>query len=202
MLGRVIRRRQRRQMRRARRRSGVRALVFPLFLGLSLLWAGIWFGLRQLGLPLPGVDRLWPVFPILGGLLFYLGFLVSRRDYGVVMPGTLFLFSGVFFLPFSLGVLDWTEMERLWPVFPLILGSGFVALFVASLGRHPGLLVPAGLFLTTGIVALSLTMTPLATLVGTVGWPVAFLSGGAALVLLSLLLIGSRVLRVLLHARQ
>ena len=185
-----------RHRRRHRRKSLLGALLFPLFIGLSLLWLGAWFGLRSLGLNLPGIEEMWPVFPILGGMMFYLGFLLNRRAFGLVMPGSLFFLCGIFFLPFSLGALQWQAMEWLWPVFPLIMGMAFVALFVASFGRFLGLLVPATLFLAVGVIALSLTVTPLGSVIGLVGWPVVFLSGGAALVLMSLALISFRLLRV------
>lgn len=190
--------RARHDRRLRRRRSRIAGLLFPLAIGFALLWAGIWFALRSAGLPLPGIDQMWPMFPIFGGLLFYLGFLVGPRAYGVVMPGTLFFLTGLFFLPFSFGLLDWTQMEELWPVFPMILGLAFVALFLASLGRYPGLLIPAGLFVSAGVVGLSLTVTPLGSLVGVVGWPVAFLAGGATLVLFTLAAIATRVLRLLM----
>ena len=104
-----------------RRRSGVRALVFPLFIGLFLLWGGIWFALRQIGLPLPGIEQMWPALPLLGGALFYLGFAsiagtflggylgdkFARRDvrWYVWLPGIATMVT----LPFSAFVYLWAD---------------------------------------------------------------------------------------------
>ena len=184
-------------MLRFRRRSRVRALLFPLVIGLALLWVGLWFALRGLGMPLPGIEQIWPFFPVFGGFLFLLGFVVNPRAYGVVFPGTLFLLSGLFFFLFSFGVFRWEQMAQLWPVFPLIGGSAFFALWLVSLGRHVGLLVPAFLGFAAGVVGLSFTATPLSTVVGVVGWPLALLAAGATLVMLAFTLLVVRSLRLL-----
>jgi hypothetical protein len=87
-------------------------------------------------------------------------------------------------------------MAYLWPVFPLIVGFAFVAMWLASLMRFWGLLVPAFLGISTGILGLSLTVTPLGKVVGMVGWPVVFLAAGASLVLVTMLTVVLRTLRL------
>jgi hypothetical protein len=172
------------------------ALLFPLFGGASLLFLGGWFALRAVGAPLPGIDRMWPIFPTLVGAAFLLGFLLGPRNYGLVLPGTLLLLVGFFLFAFTVGPLEWDQMDQAWPVFPLILGLAFVAMWLASLLRFWGLLVPAFLGISTGVLGLSLTVTPLGRVVGMVGWPVVFLASGASLVLVTMLTFLVRTLRL------
>jgi hypothetical protein len=162
-----------------------------------LVWIGVYFALAQLGVDVPGIEQVWPILPVIGGLFFYLGFLVNPRAYGLVFPGTLFFLCGLFFLPFSLGLLEWESMERLWPVFPLIMGLAFVALWMANLGRVLGLLIPAGLFLSAGMVGLALTLTPLSGVVQTIGWPIALLAAGGAVLMFTVVGLGLRIARSL-----
>jgi hypothetical protein len=182
-------------LRRNRPRLG--GFAFLLFAGASLLFLGAWFALRSIGAPLPGIDAMWPIFPTLVGAAFLLGFALQPRAWGLVLPGTMVLLVGGFFFAFTLGPLDWTDMSRLWPVFPLIVGLSFVAMWLASLFRHWGLLVPALLGISTGVLGLGLTTTPLGEVVGMVGWPVVFLATGASLVLVAMLTFVLRTLRVL-----
>ena len=180
-----------------RRRPRLGAFFFPLFLGASLLFLGAWFALRQVGAPLPGIDAMWPIFPTLVGAAFLLGFVLRPSAYGLVLPGAITVLVGLFFFAFTLGPLHWGQMEQLWPVFPLIVGLSFVAMWVASLLRYWGLLVPGFLGISTGVLGLSLTATPLGEIVGMVGWPVVFLATGASLVLVVMLTFVLRTLRLL-----
>lgn len=181
----------------SQRRPRLAALLFPLFVGASLLFLGSWFALREIGAPLPGIDTMWPIFPTLVGAAFLLGFLLQPRNYGLVLPGTIVLLVGLFFFAFTLGPFDWDQMSYLWPIFPLIAGLAFVAMWVASLFRYWGLLVPGFLGISTGVIGLSLTVTPLGEVVGMVGWPVVFLAAGASLVLVAMLTFLLRTLRLL-----
>jgi hypothetical protein len=69
-------------------------------------------------------------------------------------------------------------------------------MWLASLLRFWGLLVPAFLGISTGVLGLSLTVTPLGRVVGMVGWPVVFLASGASLVLVTMLTFLVRTLRL------
>lgn len=186
----------RRRGRQRRQRGWVVGLGFALATGFLLLLAGGWAMLRGVGAPLPGIEEMWPIFPVIGSFPFFLGYLANRRAFGLVLPGALALLTGLFFFPFSFGVLDWSRMEQLWPVFPLIGGVAFLLMWAAAFFRFWGLLIPAFLGVATGLIGASLTMTPLGGAVGAIGWPVALLATGASLILMVLLGLTARVLRL------
>ena len=64
-------------------------------------------------------------------------------------------------------------------------GLSFVAMWLAAFGRYLGLLVPAFLGISVGVVGLAFTLTPFGGLVERIGWPVALLAVGASLILLT-----------------
>ncbi|MFZ0389755.1 MAG: DUF5668 domain-containing protein [Calditrichia bacterium] len=85
-------------------------------------------------------DQVWPVLMIAAGIFFWIGWLMNRREYGLLMPGTILLIYGLLFL--YCANYGWWRMDSLWPVF--LLGPGVGFLFMYLLGnRERGLLVPA-----------------------------------------------------------
>jgi hypothetical protein len=124
-------------------------------LGLSLVGVGVALLLAQW----VGWDRFWPIFPILGGPAFLAGYAASDpRDPGLAFLGTGALLVGLFFFGFSLGQWEWGEMARLWPIWPLIGGLTFLALFLAQgRSRDPGLLGFSLAALAVGVVGLLVT---------------------------------------------
>lgn len=161
-----------------------------LAVGLALLFLGLWFGLDRLGVDLPGLGELWPVFPFLAGLAFLVAFGVGgAEDPGLVFPGAAAVLVGLFFGVFSLGLLPWEEMVRLWPCFPLIAGLAFLCTWAAGRARQSGLLIPAALGLAVGAVGLALTydlFTEWLVPVVDHAWPVALIALGVYLVWRSL----------------
>lgn len=153
----------------------------------SALWTGLGFiglGIAFLLAQLIGWDRIWPIFPLLGGLAFLVGYVASGfRESGFVFVGVLAALIGLFFFGFSLGFWEWGEMRYLWPVFPLIAGVAFIALFLAERARDAGTLGvgcaafivgAAGLAVTYGYVGADIwrlwpLLLILAGLVGLVG---------------------------------
>ncbi len=122
--------------------------------GLALIALGIAFLIAQW----IGWDRIWPIFPILGGLAFLGGYVASGfRESGFVFVGVAALLVGAFFFGFSLGFWEWAQMEQLWPVFPLIGGLAFGALFLAERGRDWGTLGVGCAATVVGVVGLGFT---------------------------------------------
>jgi hypothetical protein len=179
----------------SRNRARFGGLIYLVFIGAGLIGFGLWMALREMGAPVPGLEQGWPAFPVWAGLAFWLGFVLNRRAFGLVLPGTIAILLGIFFFPFSFGVLDWSAMEQYWPVFPMIVGLAFVAMWAAARFRYWGVLIPAGILIGAGLIALPITATPFGSLVEIVGWPVAILAAGASLTLLAGLLAVVKTLR-------
>lgn len=128
-----------------------------ILLGLLLIAIGGWFLLRNLGVPLPGVGQMWPVFVLVPGLLFLAGYVFGEsHDPGLAFVGTAAVLLGGFFLMTTLGIggLSPSDMGRLWPIYPLIGGMAFVVLWLASGMRDWGALIPGGIGLVVGLVGL------------------------------------------------
>lgn len=105
--------------------------------GLALIGLGVAFLLAQW----LGWEQLWPVFPIFGGLAFLAGYVTSGfKESGLVFVGVGGVLVGLFFFGFTLGYWEWEAMAQLWPMFPLIGGVAFFALFLAERGRDLGTL--------------------------------------------------------------
>ena len=141
--------------------------------GFVLVGLGVWFLVDRAGFDVPGVDQLWPLFVILGGLSMLGSFVLSGlRDSEQVASGVAAFLIGIFFLFFTMGPLDWSMMAALWPVFPLLSGIAMVARFVASLGRQPQSLVRGLGAMAVGVIGLAVTLTPLGSMLLSLGWPV------------------------------
>ncbi len=65
---------------------------------------------------------------------------------------------GLFFFGFTLGYWEWADMSWLWPVFPVIGGVAFVALFFAERGKDAGTLGVGCAAFVVGIVGLAVTL--------------------------------------------
>ncbi len=113
--------------------------------GLILIALGILFLLpRFTDLRL---GQLWPYIILGGGILFFLGFILNRSDFGLLMPGTILTVSGLLFIYCT--VEGWWLMRDLWPLFIIAPGLGFVLMYLFG-KREYGLLVPAGILLAVG----------------------------------------------------
>lgn len=124
---------------------------------LILISAGVWFLLDNLGVNLPNIGQMWPIFVLAPGLLFLAGYAFGDdHDPGLAFVGTAATLLGVFFFLTTLGVggLEPSDMGRLWPIYPLIGGIAFVVLWIAG-GLHDwGVLIPAGIGLIIGVFGL------------------------------------------------
>ena len=158
--------------------SNRRGALIP---GLFLILFGAWLFAQNLGVPVPGMDRLWPLFPLVFGLVFLLRFFQGgRQDDGLVFTGVAGTLVGAFFLAITLGPLEWGDLGRYWPAFVLIGGAAFLAQWLVRPAER-GLLIPAGIALAVGLVALAFTLnlasSALAEQVARL-WPLALILAG------------------------
>lgn len=135
--------------------SNRRGALLP---GILLMLLGAWLLARNLNLPVPRLDQLWPGLLVLFGFGFLVRFLAGgRREEGLVFVGVAATLTGAFFLIITLGALDWSAMGAYWPVLVLIGGLAFLGQWLAR-PTERGLLVPAVLALLVGAVGLVFTL--------------------------------------------
>ena len=146
--------------------------------GFILIVIGGWFLLGQLGLNLPSIGNLWPIFPMLGGLAIISLYLRNQEDADVLIPGVGAVLVGIFFFFFTLGIFEWAQMGQLWPVFPLIGGLAFLATWFVGNQHKSGLLVPAVGGIAVGIIGLMLTLSGFGVSLIVAYWPVILILAG------------------------
>lgn len=127
----------------------------PLLPGVILIVLGIAFLLAQFNVIRS--DQVWPLFILAPGVGFWAMYFYSKdrqSQAGLLIPGTITSLIGLLF--FYLNFSDWSQMEFLWPVFPLIVGVAFYVFYFAS-GKNSkdrGILVPATILTAVGILFL------------------------------------------------
>jgi hypothetical protein len=125
-----------------------------------------------------GWDKIWPLFPLLGGLAAFVGYVATGfRDSGLVFLGTAATLVGLFFFGFTLDYWEWGDMATLWPVFPLIGGVAFGALFLADRGRDLGTLGVGCAAFIVGLVGLAITFGFVSSDIAKL-WPLLLILGG------------------------
>ncbi len=101
--------------------------VFP---GTLLLFFGLFFLLRNFDLvPYYYVRDIWPVFLIIFGLAFLASFIAKPSDWGVLIPASIFILLGVFFLLKIYYIIDWEFWELAgdyWPVLLILIGASII----------------------------------------------------------------------------
>ncbi len=121
----------------------------PLIWGILFIIIGFIFLGRNLDWFYFNWQDLWPSLLIAGGVFFWIGWLFNRKEFGLLMPGTILLVYGLMFQYSAL--YSWYSMDDLWPGF--LLGPGLGFLFMYLLGnREKGLLIPA--FILIGLAGL------------------------------------------------
>lgn len=148
--------------------------------GAILLLLGVIFLLPNLGFPYLGWYNIWPLFIVLFGSAFLLGWAFSPgHDPGLAFVGTGGLLVGIFLALFAWGFLGWGEMAVWWPVFPAIGGLAFLVLWAAGGAKDGGILVPAGAGILTGLVGLAFTRGAIKAAAIARWWPVLLILLGA-----------------------
>jgi hypothetical protein len=135
--------------------------VILIAIGFLLLGNNLhWFSFR--------FHDLWPSIIILGGLFFWIGWLTNRREFGLLMPGTILIVYGAMFQYSAWS--SWYSMDDLWPGFLLGPGLGFVFMYLFG-NRERGLLIPAFI-----LVGLSVIFW-----IGSSAWPLILIAVGLIL---------------------
>ena len=163
---------------------------------LVLILLGVWVLAGNLGVRLPGMDALWPIFPLGGGLLFLGGYLLDRRDPGLIFVGLAATLIGAFFFLFTLRMplpvagmqegVRWDDMGKLWPAFVVIAGMSFVALFLAEAKHEWAVFSLGAVAIIVGCVAFLFTLGWLAGDIGQLlakPWPLLLVIAGLAALL-------------------
>jgi hypothetical protein len=112
--------------------------------GVVLILIGVLFLLVSNNIWL-GWANVWPLFPILGGMLF-LSVYTRNKTPEMLFGGVTALLMGIFLLLFSLNIFPWSRMETLWPVIPAIGGIGLLAV-TSAYHRSAGSLVAGVIFI-------------------------------------------------------
>ena len=119
---------------------------------------------------------LWPVLMLAPGVLFFLGFLADRKNYGLLMPGAILTTYGLLF--FYCTIFGWYLMRDLWPFYLVGPGIGFFLMYQFG-KKETGLLIPGSILTALGVIFLLLT-TDYSYL-----WPATIIVAGIVLILRS-----------------
>ncbi len=125
-----------------------------------------------------GMDILWPLFPLIGGLTFCVGYFYNRKNVGLLMPGSILVVISLLF--FYCTIDGWVHMVNLWPVFIIAPAVGFVALYFGGT-KDSDLLIPAGILTGLGIIFLFVSYD-----LGEY-WPILLILIGIVMIVLHLL---------------
>jgi hypothetical protein len=115
------------------------------------------------------IRSFWPVFVLGPGLGFIIAFFAQKKNYGMLMPGSILTTIGILF--FYCEIAGWHSMEYLWPFFIIAPGIGFFALYYfGEKDRH--LLIPATILTSIGFIFLAVNNAETYT------WPIILIIVG------------------------
>ncbi|MGD1992860.1 MAG: hypothetical protein PVI59_06670 [Anaerolineae bacterium] len=133
-----------------------------ILLALVLILTGVYFLLIGLEMNVPTLDRMWPVFPFVGGMVLLSNYVRSNRESpGAIFWGSYLTLSSLFFFLISLGDRDYTILGEWWPVFLFVAGISFLALWLAQQLQDWGVLFLALVGMIGGSVALAINLQAL-----------------------------------------
>jgi len=155
--------------------------------GLALIVLGVIFFAAEQGAFGFNWGTIWPAFIILAGLAMLAMALIAdnpRARAGWVLPGTIALLLGGFFLATTGGILSWSDQGTLWPIYPLSVGLGFLAAYLASGFTMPGFLIPGVILSIVGMVFLGISWAGASyDYIGKI-WPIFLILAGALILIL------------------
>lgn len=120
--------------------------------------------------------ELWPVLMLGPGILFFVSYISDKRNYGLLMPGSVLTTYGLLF--FFCTIFGWYWMRELWPFYLIGPGIGFFLMYYLG-KKETALLVPGAILSLIGVIFL-LDSTDYGHL-----WPLAIIIAGVLLILKS-----------------
>lgn len=121
------------------------------FWGLMLIVIGtLVFLNRMFNFAELNISNLWPLFVIVPGLSFEIGYFSNKKDPGVLVPGGILTTIGLlfFFETFS----HWNYSAYTWPIYPLAVAIGLFQLYIHG-HRSNGLLIPIFILTATALIS-------------------------------------------------
>jgi hypothetical protein len=132
-----------------------------VLLALVLILVGVYFLLIRLDMGVPELDRLWPVFPLVGGMVLLVSYSQEdRKNPTTVFWGTSLALGSIFFFLITLGDQDYTILAVTWPVFVALVGISFLAFWLVQQPRDWSTLFLAIVALLFGGIALAFNLNP------------------------------------------
>ena len=123
-------------------------MINQRIIGSLLIALGALFTLEAFGWVQLSWNFLWPLFLLLPGIIFHIGFFAgNNKNPGLLVPGGILTVYGILFI--IMVFLGWDLMKVLWPVFPLGVALGLFELYIFG-SREPGLLIPVGILSLVG----------------------------------------------------
>jgi len=122
-----------------------------IIIGIGFIILGLIFLFENFGYIEFDFEEIWPLFVILGGCAFWVGYVKDRKNYGLIMPGTILFIYGLMFWYCSFE--GWYYMGILWPGFLIGPGLGFFLMYLLG-EKEKGLLIPATILTGIGILFL------------------------------------------------
>lgn len=133
-----------------------------ILLALVLIVTGVYFLLIGLEMDVPTLDRMWPIFPFVGGMVLLSNYIRGDRgNPGAIFWGTCLTLSSLFLFLITLGDQNYSILEIWWPVFVFVAGISFLALWLAQQLRDWGVLFLALVGMIGGSVAQAINLQAL-----------------------------------------
>ena len=101
------------------------------------------------------MSRLWPIFVLIPGLSFEVGYFSRMKEPGLLVPGGILTTIGMLFLFET--YTNWNFAEYTWPVYPLAVAIGLFQLYLFG-GRKRGLLVPVFILTSVSVIAFAIML--------------------------------------------
>ncbi|HOO74846.1 MAG: hypothetical protein H7A31_01675 [Thermotogae bacterium] len=141
------------------KRNGALKFVYGIF----LIAVGVLILLRNY-LNINIWDLLWPMFMVIPGLGFEIEYFSERKNPGVLVPGGVLTFIGLFM--YVNVFTNFRYMDMLWPFFMLAPAIGLFQLYYFGT-KEKGLLVPVSIlsFLTLIFLAVNFSTVEIGSLI-------------------------------------